>query len=72
MEPQAQPERPSLSPWAAAAVTLCGVCAFLELYCTQPLLPLLDPSQPVSFRQADFPLPIVFGIGLACISEVWR
>lgn len=24
----------------AAAVTLCGVCAFLELYCTQPLLPL--------------------------------
>lgn len=29
------------SPWAAAAVTLCGVCAFLELYCTQPLLPLL-------------------------------
>jgi MFS transporter, YNFM family, putative membrane transport protein len=26
---------------AAAAVTLCGACAFLELYCTQPLLPLL-------------------------------
>jgi predicted MFS family arabinose efflux permease len=26
---------------AAAAVTLCGVCAFLELYCTQPLLPLM-------------------------------
>jgi predicted MFS family arabinose efflux permease len=24
-----------------AAVALCGVCAFLELYCTQPLLPLL-------------------------------
>ena len=24
-----------------AAVTLCGVCAFLELYITQPLLPLL-------------------------------
>jgi len=23
------------------AVTLCGVCAFLQLYCTQPLLPLL-------------------------------
>jgi MFS family permease len=22
-------------------VTLCGVCAFLQLYCTQPLLPLL-------------------------------
>ncbi len=29
------------SRWAAAAVVLCGVCAFLELYCTQPLLPLL-------------------------------
>jgi MFS family permease len=27
--------------WPAAAVALCGVCAFLELYCTQPLLPLL-------------------------------
>jgi MFS transporter, YNFM family, putative membrane transport protein len=26
---------------AAVAVTLCGVCAFLQLYCTQPLLPLL-------------------------------
>lgn len=26
---------------AAIAVTLCGVCAFLELYSTQPLLPLL-------------------------------
>jgi MFS family permease len=26
---------------AAAAVVLCGVCAFLELYATQPLLPLL-------------------------------
>jgi YNFM family putative membrane transporter len=26
---------------AAAAVALCGVCAFLQLYCTQPLLPLL-------------------------------
>ena len=26
---------------AAAAVALCGVCAFLEVYCTQPLLPLL-------------------------------
>jgi YNFM family putative membrane transporter len=32
--------RPSPSPWAAVAVTLCGVCAFLQLYCTQPLLPL--------------------------------
>jgi MFS transporter, YNFM family, putative membrane transport protein len=34
-------ERPAPSWWAAAAVVLCGVCAFLELYCTQPLLPLL-------------------------------
>jgi YNFM family putative membrane transporter len=33
--------RPAPSAWAAAAVVLCGVCAFLELYCTQPLLPLL-------------------------------
>lgn len=36
----AQP-RPAPSRFAAAAVALCGVCAFLELYCTQPLLPLL-------------------------------
>jgi len=35
-----QPARPSPTPWAAVAVTLCGVCAFLQLYCTQPLLPL--------------------------------
>src|SRR5579863_3609061 len=41
MEPPAQSPRTSPSPWAAAAVALCGVCAFLELYCTQPLLPLL-------------------------------
>jgi MFS transporter, YNFM family, putative membrane transport protein len=34
-------DRPAPSRWAAAAVVLCGVCAFLELYCTQPLLPLL-------------------------------
>jgi MFS transporter, YNFM family, putative membrane transport protein len=34
-------DHPLPSPWAAAAVTLCGVCAFLELYCTQPLLPML-------------------------------
>jgi MFS transporter, YNFM family, putative membrane transport protein len=31
-----------LSHWAVAAVVLCGVCAFLGLYCTQPLLPLLE------------------------------
>lgn len=39
LEPQ--PDRPTPSRWAAVAVTLCGVCAFLQLYCTQPLLPLL-------------------------------
>ncbi|MBW8870128.1 MAG: MFS transporter [Acidobacteriales bacterium] len=39
MEPPSQPAHPTAK--AAAAVTLCGVCAFLELYCTQPLLPLL-------------------------------
>jgi YNFM family putative membrane transporter len=41
MEPERQSTHASPSPWAAAAVVLCGVCAFLELYCTQPLLPLL-------------------------------
>jgi len=40
MEPPAQSDRNAPSHLAAAAVTLCGVCAFLELYCTQPLLPL--------------------------------
>ena len=34
-------ERTSPRPLAAVAVTLAGVCAFLQLYCTQPLLPLL-------------------------------
>ena len=42
MQPQLQTERHSPSAWAAIAVTLCGVCAFLELYCTQPLLPMLS------------------------------
>jgi MFS family permease len=41
LEPPAQSDRESPGALAAAAVTLCGVCAFLELYCTQPLLPLL-------------------------------
>jgi predicted MFS family arabinose efflux permease len=41
MEPDAQPERMSPRKLAVAAVALCGVCAFLELYSTQPLLPLL-------------------------------
>jgi len=41
METCAQSEQNSPGWLAAAAVTLCGVCAFLELYCTQPLLPLL-------------------------------
>jgi len=39
--PESREDRRAPSGWAAAAVTLCGVCAFLELYCTQPLLPLL-------------------------------
>ncbi len=41
MQSHTQPGRASPRPLAAAAVTLCGVCAFLQLYCTQPLLPLL-------------------------------
>jgi predicted MFS family arabinose efflux permease len=41
MDPSAQTDRTSPSRWAVAAVALCGVCAFLELYCTQPMLPLL-------------------------------
>jgi MFS transporter, YNFM family, putative membrane transport protein len=41
LEAHAQADRSSPSHWAAVAVTLCGVCAFLQLYCTQPLLPLL-------------------------------
>ncbi|MDR3739898.1 MAG: MFS transporter [Terracidiphilus sp.] len=39
--PPESPSRPVPSTLAAVAVTLCGVCAFLELYCTQPMLPLL-------------------------------
>jgi MFS family permease len=35
-----QPPHPAPGPLAAAAVFLAGVCAFLQLYCTQPLLPL--------------------------------
>lgn len=35
------PMRGSPGPLAVVAVALCGVCAFLELYCTQALLPLL-------------------------------
>ena len=41
MDPEPNP-RPAPSQWAVAAVVLCGVCAFLGLYCTQPLLPLLE------------------------------
>ncbi|MGA3162250.1 MAG: MFS transporter [Terracidiphilus sp.] len=41
MELLAQPDHPLPSRLAVAAVALCGVCAFLELYSTQPLLPLL-------------------------------
>jgi predicted MFS family arabinose efflux permease len=35
-----QQPHPAPGPLAAAAVFLAGVCAFLQLYCTQPLLPL--------------------------------
>jgi len=42
METHSQSGPAAPSRWAAAAVALCGVCAFLELYCTQPLLPLLS------------------------------
>jgi MFS transporter, YNFM family, putative membrane transport protein len=41
MEPAPKSAHSSPSTLAAAAVALCGVCAFLNLYCTQPLLPLL-------------------------------
>jgi predicted MFS family arabinose efflux permease len=41
MVTDAQPDRTPPSRLAVAAVALCGVCAFLELYSTQPLLPLL-------------------------------
>jgi predicted MFS family arabinose efflux permease len=41
LDPESQPHQAAPSWLAAAAVTLCGACAFLELYCTQPLLPLL-------------------------------
>lgn len=41
LETTTQLDHPLPSRKAAAAVALCGVCAFLELYCTQPLLPLL-------------------------------
>jgi YNFM family putative membrane transporter len=41
LESDQRPDRLVPSGFAAAAVALCGVCAFLELYCTQPLLPLL-------------------------------
>lgn len=37
---------------AAVAVALCGVCAFLELYCTQPLLPLITQIFHVSEASA--------------------
>jgi predicted MFS family arabinose efflux permease len=48
LESYSQLERPEIatpsspSALAAVAVTLCGVCAFLGLYCTQPMLPMLE------------------------------
>lgn len=41
LDSNSQSDRAAPNWLAAAAVTLCGACAFLELYCTQPLLPLL-------------------------------
>ena len=40
MDPQPHQSHPAPGRGAAAAVFLAGVCAFLQLYCTQPLLPL--------------------------------
>ena len=48
MDSEPQSAHTSPSPLAAAAVVLCGVCAFLELYCTQPLLPLFTHVFPAS------------------------
>jgi len=42
MEPHDQSAHPAPSRRAVAAVVLCGVCAFLDLYITQPLLPMLS------------------------------
>jgi YNFM family putative membrane transporter len=42
LETYSQSERRVPGKLAAAAVTLCGVCAFLGLYCTQPMLPMLE------------------------------
>ena len=42
MDDHFQNDHPAPSLLAVAAVALCGVCAFLELYCTQPLLPLFE------------------------------
>jgi len=37
------PPRPGLgSPWTLAAVCLCGIFAFLNLYVTQPMLPMFE------------------------------
>ena len=48
LQPPPQIDRSSPSALAAVAVTLCGVCAFLQLYCTQPLLPLFTALFHVS------------------------
>jgi MFS transporter, YNFM family, putative membrane transport protein len=42
-QPASRSPQPRLgSPLGVAAVFLCGVCAFLDLYATQPLLPLFS------------------------------
>jgi len=40
LQPSSTQPHPAPGRRAAAAVFLAGVCAFLQLYCTQPLLPL--------------------------------
>ena len=42
-QPDSRSARPRLgAPLGVAAVFLCGICAFLDLYATQPLLPLFS------------------------------
>jgi YNFM family putative membrane transporter len=61
---QSKHQQPSIL--AAVAITLCGVCAFLELYCTQPLLPLLENLFHVSKTAVGMTVSAAtFGVALA-------
>ena len=61
---QSKDQKPSIL--AAAAITLCGVCAFLELYCTQPLLPLLEELFHASKTAVGMTVSAAtFGVALA-------